>query len=154
MKFIYEYRQVFGKEFLYNILDGGEGANGPRSQETKDKIRKSSIGKKMSDEARKKMSISRKGVSRRPHSEETKKKIGLRHKGRIISEEQKIKLRLANLGRRLSGEHKYKMRLVKIGKKRSEETKNNCRKNYLKHKSDCLCCVCSKIRNKNVSKCA
>ena len=33
-------------------------------------------GKKLSEEIRLKMSISRKGVKRKPHSEETKRKIG------------------------------------------------------------------------------
>jgi hypothetical protein len=30
MKHIYEHRQVFGKEFMYNLAIGGGGANGYR----------------------------------------------------------------------------------------------------------------------------
>ena len=55
------------------------------------------IGKKLSEEHKKKMSESQKG-KKHPHSEETKRKISLANKGRIISEEWKKKMSLAQKG--------------------------------------------------------
>lgn len=51
------------------------------SEEVKEKIRQKAIGRKVSDETRKKLSEIRKGVKRKPLSEETKKKISESHKG-------------------------------------------------------------------------
>ncbi len=44
----------------YNLLDGGKG-NGKMSEETKEKIRQSKLGKKLSDEHRKNLSLSHMG---------------------------------------------------------------------------------------------
>jgi hypothetical protein len=66
-------------------------------------------GKTLSDKARHAVSIS----SSKPKSEETKRLIGLRHKGKIVSEETKEKLRI--------------IRKNQIMKLVSEETKNKMR---------------------------
>ena len=150
-KYIYEYRQVFGREFLYNITDGGEGRLGePRefSKETIMKMSMAKIGKKRckhSEETKYKMSESAK--KRNPPSEETKKKISLAGLGRV-PHNKGVKGIV-----KLSDETKMKMIKGLTGLKRSAETKDNLRNNYLKHKFDCQCCICNKIRNKNVSKC-
>jgi|688.fasta_scaffold204657_4 group I intron endonuclease len=92
-------------------------------------------------------------------SEETKIKIGLSNKGRIVSDKQKARLKNINLGKKHSEETKLKMSLSRIGrkgamlnkkhsistkikmsennakfwsgKKRSEETKNKISKKLL-----------------------
>ena len=71
-----------------------------------DKISKSNMGKVRSEESKRKQARSRRGKHYGPHSEETKKKIGLANKGILKgrkngppSEETKIKIGLANKGR-------------------------------------------------------
>jgi hypothetical protein len=89
MKHIFEHRQVFGNEFLYNIADGGKihtpngqvhwnkGLKGfnrsievkekisqsmkgkPKSAEHIEKLKKAQTGKRFSHEARKKMSLAK-----------------------------------------------------------------------------------------------
>jgi group I intron endonuclease len=51
-------------------------------------------------------------------SEETKKKIGAKIKGRPVSESTREKLRLAHTGKKLSDETKHKLSLAKLGIKR------------------------------------
>ena len=83
--YINEYKYVYGYN-LCNISDGGDGVSGvKRSEETKLKIGKANKGKrkgcKLSEETKKKMSISKIGGKR---SEETKKKMSLTSTGRIM----------------------------------------------------------------------
>lgn len=59
----------------------------------------------------------------RRHSEETKKKIGEKSKGRPCKEEVKIKLSQMWSGRKLSENTKHKLSEAHRGKKLSEETK-------------------------------
>lgn len=66
------------REFGYNIENGGNH-NGRMSKETKNKILKHLIGRKVSDETRKKMSLAQIG---KKHTEETKRKLSLSHKGK------------------------------------------------------------------------
>lgn len=84
---------ILGKKMnggiLYNVSDGG----------------RESIGFKNSKESRKKMSKSRKGKKRKPHTDKTKEKI-----------------RLANLGRKMTIEDKIKMSESHKGLKQSKET--------------------------------
>lgn len=47
------------------------------SEEAKQKMRIAKLGKKATDEARQHMSLSRRGKKRKPHSEETKKKLSV-----------------------------------------------------------------------------
>lgn len=66
----------------------------------------------------------------RIHSEETKRKIGLKHKGKKISEDQKLKLKIAHTGKTVSLETRKKIsdswknpEKPRFGKKHTEETK-------------------------------
>jgi hypothetical protein len=68
------------------------------TQEIKDKISNSKIGKKYSLELRKKLSEAHKG---KPHSEETKKKMGITHRGRTFTKEWREKLSEANKGKHI-----------------------------------------------------
>ena len=70
-------------------------------------------GKKLSEEARKKMSGARKGKKR---SEETKKKISETMKGKHISEETKKKMSETHKGKKLSEEQKKKIAETNKGK--------------------------------------
>lgn len=70
MKHIYEYRQVFGEAFMYNLAIGGGGANGYKH--TEDAKRRISI-------AHKKKPV--KHWLGKHHSEETKKKMSIAHSG-------------------------------------------------------------------------
>lgn len=79
IKNISEYREVFGKEFLYNILDGGRGHSGPRTEETKSKISLANKGRKLSEEHKNKLSEAKKGKTHKPHSKETKEKLRQSH---------------------------------------------------------------------------
>ena len=89
-------RKDLGTGMLLNFTDGGEGSSGHQwSQEQREKLSRSHIGKKFGEEMREKMRIVRKG---KKHSEETKKKISESLEG-----DQRLK--------------SWK------GKKRSEETK-------------------------------
>jgi very-short-patch-repair endonuclease len=82
------------------------------NKETKEKIRKSLLGRKQSQETIKKRIESRKGYK---HSEETKRKIMESHRGKVHSEETKNKLRENHVGM--------------LGKHHSKETKEKLRKN-------------------------
>lgn len=94
------------RKYGYNIANGGN-CRETISEETREKIRKSKIGKKASLESRKKMSISQKNISiesrlrksishiGKKHSQETKDKIGNAHKNKINSKESINKMILA-----------------------------------------------------------
>lgn len=95
---------------LRNLTDGGEGAAGSvRSEQAKRSTSLKLKGRKFTDEHRArisagqkgrthtadskaKMSLSQKNRPRRSQTEETKKKIGAIHKGKIVSELTKQKL--------------------------------------------------------------
>jgi len=89
------------------------------SEESKQKMSDAARKRKpMSEETRKKMSLSRTGKSKGPMSAEQKKKISNTKqanpkssptKGRIVSEETKEKLRQANLGKHHTEETKKKI---------------------------------------------
>ena len=99
MKYIYEYRQVFGDRFLYNITDGGRGPQGNKhTQEVKNKIGLASKGRVFSEEHKKKISLSEKGKF---VSEETKRKLSLSHIG-LVYPKRKF--------RPLTQEHKDKVK--------------------------------------------
>ena len=139
MKFIYEYRQVFGKEFLYNIMNGGEGNTNPLSEETKKKISLKALGRPKSKEHKRKLREVNIG---KKLSKETRKKMSDSFSGRVFSEEHKRKIGLALIGNKHT-----------LGRKHTEEAKNKLRNNLSKHKIDCQCSVCIRIRNSNVCKC-
>ena len=109
----------------YNILFGGKNACGHhRTEETKQKLRIANIGKKMSDEIKKKISI----ASKLRWSDEAYRERCIKNrKGRKISEEQKKKISIANKGKRkgfiMSEEQKEKIRI-------------SCKKSILGRKRD------------------
>jgi len=116
----------------YNCTDGGDGINGYNcTEESREKRRKSHIGKTLSDETKQKMSMVRKG---KRLSEEHKKKISETHKGMGHTEEVRKKISEANrgkqrrLGSHLSEESKEKMSKAHLGKHQSEESKKKNRK--------------------------
>lgn len=78
----------------------------------------STYGTIISDQTRKKLSQKRKG---KKVTENTKQKISQIHKGKIVSEESKIKMSNSHKGKVLSDEHRQKI-------------KNSCLKNMEKNK--------------------
>lgn len=113
--------------FGYNLTEGGDGTLGlKKTEETKNKIRSSSIGKnlgkKMSDEARKKMSEAHKARKREPMTEETKQKIRQSLLGRKMPESEKQK-HASFTGRRHSEETKAKIRASNIATKAMNKAK-------------------------------
>ena len=95
----------------YNITKGGEGFNGKHSDETK-----------------KKMSETTKGIKREPLSEERKRKISESLKGRVISKEWCAKLSKSCKGRKFTEETKRKMSLSHKGKKMKPLTEEHKKK--------------------------
>jgi len=83
----------YGNGAGLNLADGGYGNRGYKhTQETKDKISKSNIGKHnipLSNEAKEKLRIWNTG---RKFSEETKFKMSKSQKGKIVSNESKVKM--------------------------------------------------------------
>lgn len=120
----------------YNKDNGG--AMGRMTPEAIEKVRQWHLGRKLSEETKKKISEKRKGkyvgensgmygkhhteeTKRKlsesakartgwKHSEETKKKIGAKHKGKIVSQETREKLSKARTGKRYTEEQKLKLR--------------------------------------------
>lgn len=82
------------------------------------------IGIPLSEEAKRKISESRKGkyggekdpMYHKIQSEEGRKRISIANKNRIITEDTRKKLSQASKGRKLSDEAKMKIRLAKLGK--------------------------------------
>ena len=128
--YIKEYK-TFGKNG-YNMTKGGCGSLGyVASDETREKLRKAMIGRKLTDEWKQKISkahigkpksekhrlsmMGRVGINNlgKKHSEETKRKISEAHKGKVFSKETIEKMKINNTG---EGNPFY-------GKKHSEETK-------------------------------
>lgn len=89
-------------DFGYNNSDGGEKpSNGAKwSEDKREKLSKYWKGRIITDETRRKMSISAKKrdpeTRHRVQTEATKKKLSEFHKGKKISEEAKRKLSIAN----------------------------------------------------------
>lgn len=115
----------------YNIADGGQGGSPNKgrcfSKEHKRKLSEAHKGKKVSEEARKKISLYQKGNQWRKGkncSEETKKKMSEVHKGKSHSEERKRKISEALKGKsntkgkhwKLSDETKRKLSSRNKGK--------------------------------------
>lgn len=98
---------------LHNRTDGGEGTSGIVFTATH----------------KSKISNSLKGIKRPSQSEERKRQVSEKLKGRAKSKETKLKLRESHnknsnpVGVKRSEETKQRMRLAQLGKKHSEETK-------------------------------
>ena len=97
--------------------------------EVRRKISEANKGKKLSEEHKKKISISGRGIKKNPRSEETKRKLSEANKGKKNgppSEETKRKIGEANKGKKKGApleETKRKLSEANKGKKRSEEIK-------------------------------
>lgn len=115
------------------------------SDETRIKMSRAHKGKIFSEEHKKNISESKRGVKRAPFSEEWKEKIAQSTKGRVFSEEHKRKIGIANTKRTYSEEtlRKISRSLKKHyethdaankGKRLSEETKQKIREARLKQK--------------------
>lgn len=88
------------REFGYNISKGGGGRSAPFSEKTIEKLRKSHLGHKLSEETKRRQSESHKKRYREhPMTEETKRKISEKQKGKKISDETIMKCRLTKAGR-------------------------------------------------------
>ena len=96
----------------------GEGYNGTAGGE-------GTLGKKHSEETKRKISESCKG---RKHTEETKQKLSKSLKNRIITEETRRKMSDCKKGIKFSDEHKRKLSEAHKGKPHSEETKQKLSK--------------------------
>lgn len=121
--FYINFYNSFNSKNGLNLREGGY--NGKMSDATKLKIgllkkgNKYALGKKHSEEAKKRCGDARKGKKR---SIETKKRMSEAQKGKIVSQETKNKLSLAWKNRKVSEETKLKM---SIGQKlRHEKLKN------------------------------
>lgn len=111
---------------LTNATDGGEGASGRKmSVEARQKMSKAKKGKKFSDEHRRKMSESRKG-----------KKLSETTYRKIFSKETRHKISEAKKGKKLSEEHRRKIGESRKGKGRplSEETRRKMRDAWKRRK--------------------
>jgi hypothetical protein len=73
------------------------------------KGQKNRLGKKHTEESKLKISEKHKGLIRPPVSEETRRKISLIHKGKIVSEEGRRHMSEVRKGKKLSEEHKRKI---------------------------------------------
>jgi len=111
----------------YNLTSGGEGMGGlSPSEETRKKLRIVNIGKKHTDETKKKMSISQKIR----HQKYVHPLLGKSHpkRGKPITDDIKEKIRKSLTGRKLTTEHKAKISRSQIGRKHTEESKLKMRK--------------------------
>lgn len=118
--------QIGKEEIILEIIKNAN-TNREIKEETKNKIRLFNLGKKHSEETKKKMSANRKLKPCRigNHSEETKKKISEKLKGNVPS----------NKGKPMSEEQKIKIRNTLLGKKHSEETKKKLSKKSIGNKA-------------------
>ena len=117
---IEKYREIIGREKMYNIASGGFVLGLPLSEETKAKIK----------EARK----------RQIFTPETRLRMSIARKGKIITQEQREKLRASNIGKKhnfteqalknISKSSKARMmgNTNRRGSTQSEEAKNKIRK--------------------------
>lgn len=94
----------------YNLNFDAYG--GEISDYSKQKIRKSKLGKKLSDEVRKKLSDSHKGIRL---SDKSKEKLRNFNKGKKLTEEHKRKIGVSNFGKKYSLEIKKRMSETRIG---------------------------------------
>jgi group I intron endonuclease len=84
------------------------------------------LGFKHSEESKKKMSISRKGLNTwskgSKSSDETKRKLSIAGKGRKHTSESKNKISKSKMGHKVTKKTRKKLRIANTGQKRSQET--------------------------------
>lgn len=104
----------------YNVQPGGQLGNAGVvfSEESKEKMRKAKVGKKLTEDHKKRISESLKG-----------------HKPAKFTDESREKLRLANVGKILTEETKKKISNALVGIVRSEETRQKISDNHANKRS-------------------
>ena len=106
------------------------------SQESIEKGRAKNIGRKDSDETRKKKSEAAKGVKK---SKEHAAKVGLKNRGRIVSAETRAKQSLSHIGKKLSEEQKFKISQSLLKKNQNERKRRRCSDYSCPRHEYCLC---------------
>lgn len=104
--------------YYYNFR-GGWNKGLPVTEEERELNRQKRLGKKMPEEAKRRISMYQRGCKhRRGHhlSEEHKRKISEGNKGRVMSESTRLKLSLSLTGKKISEEHRKNLSLSHIGK--------------------------------------
>jgi len=124
--FILKYNTFWNCEEGYNSTLGGEGTIGyKRTPEQIEKIRKRTTGRKLSpkriEEMRQYMKGNKYALGMK-HSDETKKIISEKGKGRVVSEEARMKIGMAHRGKKLSPEQIKNMSLSRKGKPGTKHT--------------------------------
>jgi len=136
-------RRVIDKETIAKGVKYRTGRK--QSEETIRKRIASRTGLKMTPEAMININLAAKRRIGIPLSEEHKRKIGEKGKGKFRSDETKLKMSIAQIGRKvseetklklsvissnMSEEHRNKIRQSKLGKTHSKETKNKMSKSH------------------------
>ena len=128
----------FSESHIANLRLAGQRVSKQRSESLRKYYREHPI----SDEARRKMSIARKGKKGTPHTEATKQKISAANTGKKRSDEIRQKMSIAHKGKKTipcSEAKKQKLRASNLGKKRSAEARHNMsiaqRKRFQKNNS-------------------
>lgn len=112
-----------------NLTVGGKSMRGFKlSDEAKEKLKIANLGRIVSKETKKKISLSTKGIKKL--SQETKDKLSAAHKGKTISEEQRLQISKTLSGYKHTDEMKEKISLAlrgrispMLGRNHSEETR-------------------------------
>ena len=144
IEFIALYKRKSDGGTLVNLTHGGEGQSGfTKDEEERLKIKERAIKRWANPDFKEMMKAKLKGRKLPPVSEETKKKLSLTTKGRIgkpLTEEAKEKIRLHNLGKKHSEETRLKCKEASLkmwsDKNKAEEIKKamigkqlRCKKN-------------------------
>lgn len=96
-------------------------------------VKMANTGRKLSNDTKQKMSLSRTGKKRKPRSEEHARRIGIANRGRKATEEQKLNNSLAQMGKVLSEEHKKKIADANRNKQRMIMVCPHCSKTGAKN---------------------
>jgi len=108
----------------YNLCKYSTDRTGVRhSEDFKKNMSLRQTGRKLSDETKEKIRQSRLGKSGTPHTEEHKERMRQLNLGRKMLPEDVEKLRQARLGTKASEDTKMKMSISQSGRKHSDETK-------------------------------